>query len=157
MLTWDQMEPRLLFTVIQTAAVTNERTLGITPGNPLQINPNLTLATFQVRVIAKTNITLGAVRLYGALGTPGAAAPIYFPPPGSSTEALWTTGTNIAANEGLIRNAIALESDAGTKQTIPILPNWLLLEYTTSAPGAGPSINFQVWASMIGPMIGGSQ
>jgi hypothetical protein len=56
----------------------------------------------------------------------------------------------------MIRNAIALESDGGTRLPVPVIPNWLMLEYTVTFSDVG-SINFQVWTSMIGPVIGGTQ
>jgi hypothetical protein len=156
-LEYTQLPPRFLWSVTQTAAVTNERVAGITPANPIQINPNYTGALFHVRCTNKLNITLGNVIVYGSLHTGGAGAPFFFPAAASANqERLITTGVNLATGEGLLREPMATDSDATiTRQALNLVPNALLLEYTTSAPGATPSITFQVWASFIGPMVGG--
>lgn len=159
MLQYTQRAPRLLWSVTQTAAVTNERASGITPANPIQINPNFTSGLLSLRVTNRVNITLGAVIVYGALHTVGAGAPFFFPAPASGNqERLVTFSTNPATGEGAIRGPMATDSDLTiTRQNVTLMPNALLLEYTTSAPGAGPVVTFEVWGDFLGPMIGGSQ
>ncbi|MGH6628101.1 MAG: hypothetical protein ACREB3_00030 [Burkholderiales bacterium] len=159
MLQYTQMEPRFLWSVTQSGAVTNERVAGITPANPIVINTNFIGALFHLRVVNRVNITLGNVIVYGTLHTSGGAAPFYFPVAASpNAERLVTFGTNPATNEGALRNPMGADVDgATTKQTLALIPNALLLEYTTSAPGVGPVVTFQVWASFIGPMVAGVQ
>lgn len=159
MLQYTLLGPRRLWTVTQSGAVTNERAAGISPENPIQINPNLIGAMFHLRAISIVNITLGAVIVYGALHPVGGAAPFYFPAVGAANQERLVTFTNVTATgQGAIREPMATDSDlVVTRQAVTLMPNVLLLEYTTSAPGAGPVVTFEVWASMIGPMPGGSQ
>lgn len=157
MLTYTQLAPRVLWSVTQTAAVTNERVLGITPANPIEINPNFVGALFHVRVITRVNLTLGNVIVYGSLHPQGAGAPFFFPAPGAANpERLITTGISMNTGEGALREAMATDSDITiTRQALNLVPNLLLLEYTTSGPGAGPVVTFDVLVSLIGPMVGG--
>jgi hypothetical protein len=158
MLEYTQLPPRFLWSVTQSGAVTNERVAGITPANPIEINPNFVGALFHLRCITRVNITLGNVIVYGALHQQGAPAPYFFPAAGSANqERLITSGVNLVTGDGLLREAMATDSDLTiTRQALNLVPNALLLEYTTSAPGAGPVVTFQVWASFIGPMVGGA-
>lgn len=159
MLQYSQLGPRRLWTVTQAAAVTNERTLGISPSNPIQINPYHVGAILHLRVISRVNITLGNVIVYGSLHPVGDPGPFFFPAAAAANqERLVTFGNNPVTGDGSVREPMACDSDITiTRQAINLMPNVLLLEYTTSAPGAGPVVTFEVWGSMIGPMPGGSQ
>lgn len=145
-----QQRPRLLWSVTQTANVTNERTLGITGQNPREINDAYTVGYFTVRVTAKNNLPLAGVRIYGAMDSNG------FPPAGTVTEALIATITDINVNAGIVRAPAMKDSDGAAPGRPIIIPPLLMLEYDTGAIGAGPTITFIVEACLIGPIIVGA-
>jgi hypothetical protein len=131
----------------------NERAVGITPAQPQQINPNYTANCAHVRVISSAGTTLASFRIYGALTEPGAAAPTHFPPLGTAAEAVAESAAGIGVGAGVVRQLSLKESDAGVRRAASIVPNWLLLEYTTA--GAAGALVFEVWLTLLGPMIGG--
>lgn len=147
--------PKRLWTVTQVGAVTNERAAGISR-NPLPVPSGFTGAAFTFLVTAKNNLTLGNITVYGAIGDE-LTAPSAFPGPGLTALSLAYTNSNLAAGTGLTHAAKMEPGEAGDALNIyllaPVLPNWLLLEYTTSAPGAGPTITFEVWLLAVGPKI----
>lgn len=157
MLEYTQLEPRPLWSVTQTVAVVSERVAGITPANPIEINPNYVGALFHIRMINVVNLTVGNIIVYGALHSVGAGAPYFFPAPASANpERLITNAVVLATGQGCLREPMATDNEAvATRQTLRLVPNALLLEYNTSAPGAGATATFEVWASFLGPMVGG--
>ena len=158
---WEQLSPVILWTVTQTAAVTGERVLGITPANPIPVNTNFLFAGFTLRVAIRTQITLDQVVVYGALGPVGlpGSGPAAFPPANFITEALWyyTPPPSLSTGQGVQRQPAILDQTTAANFPALIVPNWLLLEYTTSLPGGAPALTFEVWGTFIGPNIGGTQ
>lgn len=146
--------PRRLWVVTQTAAVTNERLLGITGPNPLRIVSGIQGAVFGFKVTAKNNITLNNITVYGAIDVEG-NTPQGFPGPGLIQLSLAYTNSNLGIFQGIIHPAHLQTGEAGDALTnyvaAPALPNGLLLEYTTSAPGAAPTVTFEVWLIGVGP------
>lgn len=146
-----------LWTVTTTVQRTDERVLDILGNvNPLPVNEYHTNMLFAVRVTAQNNLALAAVRLYGAGNQNG------FPPAPTATEALWTTATAIAVNQGVLRIAAGRNRDVGAAEVIVhdqlrLMPAWLLLEYSTGAPGAAPTITFVVEACFLGPLPDGNE
>ena len=158
---YSQLQWSTLWTVTQTGTVTNERVAGITGANPFQVNPYFTGMLFGIRVTAKTNLPLAAVRVYGAGNVNG------FPAAGAAAipEALVITDQDLAINTGVLRHprGRALDNGApagdGTDAIAPLrlLPQFLLLEYSTGAPGATPTITFIVEACFHGPVPQGNE
>lgn len=146
-----------LWTITQAGTVTDERAAGIAGNlNPLQVNEYHTNILFAVRVTVKVDMTLTAVRLYGAGNANG------FPPAPTAVEALWTTGTNIGVNQGVLRIAAGRNRDAAAVEVIVhdqlrLLPQFLLLEYSTAVAGAAPNIVFVVEACFLGPLPDGNE
>ena len=141
-----QMRPRRLWSVTSVVASANERAVGITGVNPVNVDEHFTAALFQFRVTAKAALVIGAIRIFGAVDTA-----VGFPPLGNTTEVLVSSVTDIANNEGLLRVPALHAIDADTKFPMMVLPRHLLLEYTTT--GAG-SVTFVVDATFIGPIMG---
>lgn len=161
---WMFQPPRKLWTITQTAAVTNETVSGIFPVNPLHLNYSYLVGFINFKCTAKNNLTLNKLAVYGALGPAGAATPGGgFPNVAGDYEALAYTESNIGVGDGITRPMqINSRDNAGTvgntdhnRITLPIVPNFLQLVYTTSAPGAGPTITIEVWGLFGGPMIQG--
>ena len=152
MLQYTQFTPVRLWVVTTTVTRTNERVAGITPVNPIEISPNFILSAFSIRVVSKVGFTINAIRVYGAVGVPNGGNPNAFPIAGAASEALWTTVSNPAVATGLTRQITVLDADAGNKFPPGIVPNFILLEYSATA---GSSLNFEVYGTFIGPMIGG--
>lgn len=145
-----QQRPRLLWSVTQTANVTNERAAGITGQNPRAINEAYTVGYFTIRVTAKNNLPLAGVRIYGAIDSNG------FPGVGVGTEALIATITDLAINTGIVRAPAMKDSDGAAPGRPIIIPPLLMLEYDTGAAGASPTITFVIEACLIGPIIAGA-
>lgn len=147
-----QLQWSQLWSVTTTLGnVTNEQAAGITGNtNPLQINMYHRAALIQIRVTAQTNLPLAAVRIYGAGSNVG------FPPPGTPAECLCETTTAIAVNQGVIRILAGRHRDNAAVNPSPVvdqlqlIPQFLLLEYSTGAAGATPTITFVVEACFIG-------
>lgn len=135
--------PRVLWTVTQTAAVANERVLGITGDNPIQLKPYYTGAVISMAVTAKNNITLGRIALLGSVDG------VRFAPPGTA-DALCTTARNLLPGEAHMRSAFIFSEDLLTQGNGQLLPEFWMLEYTTSAPGASPTITLEIRAALIG-------
>jgi hypothetical protein len=143
-----------LWTVTQTGTVVNERAAGIAGNlNPLTIDDFYTNALFAVRVTAQTNLPLTAVALYGAGNVNG------FPAAGTLVEALWTTGglpAPLGVNQGVLRIAAGRNRDALAPEVnivldqLRLVPQVLLLEYSTGAPGATPTLTFVVEICTVG-------
>lgn len=146
-----QHRPRQLWSVTQTASVTNERAAGITGVNPRPMNEGFTVGYFAIRVTAKVNLPLLGIRIYGAVNVNG------FPPVGTIGEALISTILDPAINTGIIRAPSMKDADGAAPARSIILPPLLMLEYDTDAPGATPTLTFVVEACFIGPMIGGGE
>ena len=145
-----QQRPRLLWSVTQTANVTNERVAGITGQNPRLINEGYTVAYFTIRKTAETNLPMAGVRIYGAIVATG------FPAVGTPTEALISTILDPAVGTGILRAPAMKDSDAAAPGRPIILPTLLMLEYDTGAAGATPTVTFIIEASFIGPAIIGA-
>lgn len=152
-LTWS-----ILWTVTTTVQRTDERAADITGNlNPLQINPYHTNGLIAIRVTAKNNLPLVAVRIYGA------GANNAFPPAPTAVEAMLTTATDIAAGQGILRILGGRNRDSGAAEgsiitdQLRLIPEWLLLEYSTGAPGAAPTITFDVLACFTGPLPDGNE
>ncbi len=137
-----QMRPSILFTV--TTAIANAapvRTAAV------QINDYLTNAIFNLRVVLLNGGVLSTVRLYGALSATGF-------PVATPSEALWQYdgAPALAINEGLLRIPMAKRQDgaiaAGACDQVRILPNFLLVEWTNTAPAG--DLTFEVWISAVG-------
>lgn len=135
--------PRILWTITQTGIVTNERVAGITGLNPLQLRPYYTGAVIHMAVTAKNNITLDRVAIMGSVD--GAR----WAPPGSA-DVLCHTATNLLLDEAHLRTAFVFSEDLLTQGSGHLLPEWWMLEYSTSAPGASPTITIEIRAAMIG-------
>lgn len=154
MLQFSQQQWSTLWTVTQAGAVVNERAAGITGNlNPLQVNQYHTNVLFAIRTTASTGRDLTSVRIYGAGDTNG------FPPAGTPLEAIVTTATNIALNQGVFRIAAGRNRDDGeasvVRDQLRLLPQWLLLEYTTGAVAG--SITFVIEACFLGPSPQGNE
>jgi hypothetical protein len=132
-----------MWTVTQTAAVSNERVAGVTGANPVQLKPYYTGSVIQIGVTAKSDITLNRVAIFGSVDG------IRFGPPGSA-DALCTTATNLLNGEAHLRSAFVFSEDLLTQGAPNLLPEFWLLEYTTSSPGASPTITFEITVALVG-------
>jgi len=135
--------------VTTTVTRTNERVADInarTP-NPAVINDWYAIGYFTIRVTAQNNLPLAAVRVYGA-GLTNA-----FPPPNTPGEALIATATAIGLNQGLVRAPAMHQQDGDVPGRPCVIPATLLLEYSTGAPGAAPTITFEVAAVFLGQHV----
>lgn len=144
-----QMQPSILFNI--TTAIANA---GVLSG-PVQINPYLTNAIFNVRVVLLNGGALTLLRLYGAFSATG------FPPALTPAEALWQYDgvPALAINQGLLRIPMAKRQDAapaaGAADQTFILPTFLLLEFSNTAPAG--NLTFEVWISALGPVPQGNE
>lgn len=158
--------PRVLWTVNETAVVTNKRdTSTILGEQPAKIEPYYWGALFYLDWPLRVNLDLTAVRIYGAIddvanftSTPLSTAPD-FPGAGLSQEALCEWGVNTGSvpvlGEGRLRVPTALsKNDSRVAQNffypLTVLPNKLLLEYSTANAGAGAHVAFTVSAVFVG-------
>jgi hypothetical protein len=146
-----QMRVRRLWSVTSTVTRTNERVNDITGLNPKTINDFYSLAYFSIRVTGKLNLPLVGVRVYGSDDPNG------FPAAGTVGEALVTTATDIGLNQGLVRAPAMHQVDGDVPGRPIVIPKLLLLEFSTGAPGATPTITFQVLASFLGPHLSSSE
>lgn len=157
---YTQLQWSTLWTVTQTGTVTNERAAGIAGNpNPLNVNPYFSNCLFAVRVTTQVNVPLVTVRVYGAGNQNG------FPPVNTQPEALFITDQNLAPNTGVLRQPRGRSLDHGAAAgegvdaiaPLRLLPQWLMLEYSTGAPGATPNLVFVVEACFLGPMVQGNE
>lgn len=136
-----EIPERTLWTITETANVTNQRTAF------LVINPNLSLnryfprVWFALFVSAINNLQLDDVRIYGSNS---AASPEGRPPPGSLTETLVRFGAGPILIGTYMRAPGMLQAGGGQMLPAPLVPHILDLEWDTSGAGAGPSITFAV-------------
>lgn len=146
---WRQGRPRLLWNVLIDLQVTNERVAGFLTPNPVRVPEDAAGAIFQVRVIQNDRVT-NAVRVYGALSNSG------FPGLAAGTEALWFKVPGPGAfGIGQLRQP-APQTVNATKKAMRVLPPWLLLEYTTAAPGVNTNTaQFVVDVTWLSPPIAG--
>jgi len=147
-----QMRVRRLWAVTSTVTRTNERVNDITGPNPITVNDFYTVAYFSIRVTAKNNLPLAGVRVYGADDTVAG-----FPAAGVVGEALLTTATDLALNTGIVRAPAMHQVDGDVPGRPIVIPKFLLLEFSTGAPGAGPTITFEVRACFVGPHLSSSE
>jgi len=140
-------ELRLLWTVSTTVQRTNERVAGITGINPFIAGDYWNWAIFEVRMVATTNLQISELRIYGSLTG-------FFPPVASPTHAYCVPVTGSApaltANQGVSFVGALNTRNVATIQTNLVVPPRLLLEYSTTVPGATPNLNFEVRAGLWG-------
>jgi len=149
------MQWRTLWTVSTvTQNLLNERaagivSLGFATNNPIQLNQYFTNSLFSLHVSAITTLQLVSVRVYGADDVNG------FPPPATPAEALWQYDQVpvLAANQGILRLPMAKRQDGapagGAADQVFLLPNFLLLEYSTGA-GASATLTFVIEMGAVG-------
>ena len=154
-----QLRKRVLWSVTQTVQVTNTRTLGISGNNPVRIDPFYTVAYFQIRVLANTQIALSALRIYGDTGMSiaGGEANPRFPTAGSTVEALVATTTAVIAPSGLLRAPGMHRVDADGRQVNIPVPQFLILEYSSGPAGLSADLRFTVAACFIGPHLSSTE
>lgn len=136
-----------LWAVSQNAAVANSRAAGITGDNPVAIEGYYTGAIVAVTITTgSAATTLIALRIYGSDNVNG------FPPAGDpNNEALatWTPGAVQAINTGILRTFQIKSRDAGgagAAFSAPIIPKFLLLEYSTGVGGDTLAFNVDMTA-----------
>lgn len=134
--------PRLLWTIVSTAAATNQRVTGITGANPLQLKPYYTGAIVSIAVTANVNYTLTRVAILGSMDG------LTFPAPGGA-DTLLTTATNIGIGTCLIRAPFIFSEDLLTQGRPTLLPEYWLVEYSGTI-GATPTITIEIRAAFIG-------
>lgn len=127
-----------LWGVEQTVNLANERAAGIVGQNPIEMPSDHLGCAFTLNVQTKTAITLSDVRIYGRYG--GITG---FPPPGTPAEALCIWAATPGVNQGFSR-VPTLPSAGGDRFVIPMVPRFLLLEYTTSGAGGGAIVRFSI-------------
>lgn len=136
---------RQLWSVTSTVQRTNERVSDITGPQPTLIDEFYSVGYFAIRVTGKNNLALNAVNIYGAEDANG------FPPAGTPTQALVSTITDIALNQGIVRAPAMHAADGDVPGRPILLPRRLLLEFSTGVPGGAPTITFLVFACFVGP------
>jgi hypothetical protein len=140
--------PGVLWNVITGQARTNERVAGIASpvqlaNNPIPISAYYVGAIFCFAVVAKANVAISAIRIYGSLD------PTRFPAVGDSTEALVSVTKDLALGQAVIRYPLGLSSAVGAEIMPRLLPPFLMLEYTCTGT-SGIQLAIQVRAAFIG-------
>ncbi|MGH6628100.1 MAG: hypothetical protein ACREB3_00025 [Burkholderiales bacterium] len=156
---------RKLWTITSTATVVKETVTGFLEPNPRHIGYQYVAGVCNIKVTAKNNMTLNAVGIEGALGPPQATTPGGgFPNVAGNYESLVYTESNIGLNDGITRpfqistrdNSATLGNTDHNRIACPVIPNFLLGFYSTTVAGAAPTITIEIWATLIGVMIQGS-
>ena len=133
--------PQLLWTIVSTATATNERVVGITGAQPIQIKPYYTGAVFFVAVTAINNYTLTRVAVMGSMD--GAR----FAPPGLD-DALFTMTRALVLDQGVVRAPSIFSNPTIAPGTVSLLPEFILVEYSGTV-GASPTITIEIRAAFI--------
>jgi hypothetical protein len=154
-------QPRVLWSISRVGggALVNERVANIVVSpNPLEVNGWWERASFGFLSHTANGATVTSVRIYGSWGLGAGSVVAGFPPPGTAAEAICSIvpAAPLAAGEGLVRPIGLNVATGGTVLPMPLLPRFLLLEYTMAAGGAGTTI-FHVWLAAEGPQIDGSE
>jgi hypothetical protein len=151
---------RKLWTITQTATVTDETVSGILEPNPRHIDGFFTAGVINFKCTAKNNMTIVQQSVVGALGpwsaiTPGGG----FSTAAFGPESLAATQSNIGVGDGILRPMQTLSRDSpdtlANRVLCPVIPNFLRYSYSVTVAGAAPTVTLEVWATLVGPMIHG--
>ena len=137
---------RLLWSVNTAVQRTNERVAGITGTNPVQLGFYKAMM-IQVSVSVNTNLGLTKLRVYSTFT--GNAGQNNFPTPGDDTTPiiLHSPAAPLAAGQAVTMIACQRASDGTFAPSgEQVFGNWYVLEYSTAAAGATPSLIFAVSA-----------
>lgn len=156
---------RKLWTITQTATVVNETVSGILEPNPRHIGFYYTAGIINFKCTAKNNMTLQNQSIYGALGPPQATSPGGgFQVAGFGYEALVGTESNINVGDGITRpiqintrdNSATAPNTDHNRVLCPVIPNFLRYDYSVLVTGGAPTITIEVWATLVGLMLHGT-
>ncbi len=135
----------LMWTISQSAAITNSRTTGIAGANPRQFASYYRTAIFQVFHDESLGLrALTRLAIYGSIdGT-------RFPALGANAEALVLHTANFSGARMRGPQVQGADGTVATALRVELLPPWLILEYSAGAGAGAGTLQVQVRATFIG-------